>query len=188
MGYVRSYNFSLSKHRGSYGDVMCRASRLTCTAPQGNTRLTYTVERLLPMPGFIERLLLALYKSNVFARDQLSLGHSYEAPVHPQPSDSVNLEEPSIFIMSQIPKAFGALPPNVRVTPEEFVVAFPQTELDDLRSLIAASRVGPETFEGLQQDRKYGVTTQWLRDAKISWLEEFNWYVLSPFITTCANT
>jgi len=77
--------------------------------------------------------------------------------------------------MSQTRKAFGVLPPNARITPEDFTVAFPQTELDDLRSLITASRVGPETFEGLQQDRKYGITTQWLRDAKTTWLEEFDW-------------
>lgn len=77
--------------------------------------------------------------------------------------------------MSQTRKAFGTLPPNVQITPKDFAVAFPRTELDDLRSLIAASRVGPETFEGLQQDRKYGITTQWLRDAKTSWVEDFNW-------------
>ena len=80
--------------------------------------------------------------------------------------------------MSQIRRAFGVLPSTARTTPEDFIVAFPQTELDDLRALIAASRVGSETFEGLQQDRKYGITTQWLRDAKRSWLEDFNWYVL----------
>jgi microsomal epoxide hydrolase len=77
--------------------------------------------------------------------------------------------------MLKIKEAFGALPPDVRVTPQDFVAAFPQTELDDLHSLIAASRVGPDTFEGLQQDRKYGVSSPWLRDAKTSWLEEFNW-------------
>jgi microsomal epoxide hydrolase len=77
--------------------------------------------------------------------------------------------------MSQIRKVFGAFPPNARITPEDFTVAFPKTELDDLRSLIAASRVGPDTFEGLQQGRKYGITAQWLRDVKTSWLEEFNW-------------
>lgn len=81
--------------------------------------------------------------------------------------------------MTQIRKAFGVLPSTARIKPEEFTVSFPQPELDDLRSLIAASRVGPETFEGLQQDRKYGITTQWLRDAKASWLEEFDWQVRS---------
>ena len=87
--------------------------------------------------------------------------------------------------MSQIRKTFGTLPPNARTTPEHFIVTFPQTEIDDLRSLVKASRVGPETFEGLQQDRKYGITTQWLRDAKTSWLEGFNWYVLSSLFRAC---
>jgi microsomal epoxide hydrolase len=77
--------------------------------------------------------------------------------------------------MSQHRKDFGTVPSNARITPEDFTIAFPQTELDDLRSLISASRVGPETFEGLQQDRKYGITTKWLRDAKMTWLEGFDW-------------
>lgn len=77
--------------------------------------------------------------------------------------------------MSQIRNDFGAVPASTLITPEDFVVAFPQAELEDLHALIAASRVGPETFEGLQQDRKYGITTQWLRDAKTAWLEDFNW-------------
>jgi microsomal epoxide hydrolase len=77
--------------------------------------------------------------------------------------------------MSQLRKHFGVVPSTAKTTPEDFVVAFPPTELDDMRSLIAASRIGPETFEGLQQDRKYGVTAQWLRDAKTTWLEEFDW-------------
>jgi microsomal epoxide hydrolase len=90
--------------------------------------------------------------------------------------------------MSKTQKTFGTLPPNARITTEDFVVAFPQTELDDLRSLIAASRVGPDTFEGFQQDRKYGISAQWLRDAKTSWLEDFNWYVLLSFFRTGANS
>lgn len=90
--------------------------------------------------------------------------------------------------MSQTQKAFGVLPSNVRVTPQDFVVNFPQTELDDLRSLIAASRVGPDTFEGFQQDRKYGVSAQWLRDAKTSWLEDFNWYVQSSVLAYGTNS
>jgi hypothetical protein len=90
--------------------------------------------------------------------------------------------------MSQTQKAFGTLPPNTRIAPQDFVVNFPQNELDDLRSLIAASRVGPDTFEGFQQDRKYGVSAQWLRDAKTSWLEDFNWYVQSSVPTYGTNS
>ena len=90
--------------------------------------------------------------------------------------------------MTQIRKAFGVLPSTARIKPEEFTVSFPQPELDDLRSLIAASRVGPDTFEGFQQDRKYGVSAQWLRDAKTSWLEDFNWYVQSSVPTYGTNS
>lgn len=72
-------------------------------------------------------------------------------------------------------KDFGVVPSTACNIPQRFPVVFPQTELDDLQKLIAVSRVGPVTFEGLQQDRKYGVTTQWLHDAKQAWLKDFDW-------------
>jgi microsomal epoxide hydrolase len=77
--------------------------------------------------------------------------------------------------MSNIRDGFGIIPSTAQVKPEDFVVEFPKTELDDLRSLIAASRVGPETFEGLQPDRKYGIDARWLQSAKDFWLDEFDW-------------
>lgn len=77
--------------------------------------------------------------------------------------------------MTTVAKGFGVVPSNAQSTPEPLVIAFLQTELDDLHTLLAASRIGPETFESLQQDRKYGVSTQWLQAAKITWLEDFNW-------------
>lgn len=72
-------------------------------------------------------------------------------------------------------KDFGVVPSTARSVPQRFPVIFPEAELDDLQTLIGASRVGPVTFEGLQQDRKYGITTQWLYDAKQAWLKHFNW-------------
>lgn len=77
--------------------------------------------------------------------------------------------------MSQIRKDFGIVPSTAQTAPENLVVNYPQAELDALKTLLAASRIGPETYEGQQQDRKYGITTQWLQNAKKSWLEEFDW-------------
>lgn len=77
--------------------------------------------------------------------------------------------------MTALHLAFGVLPSTAQCTPEKLVVEFPQADLDELRAALAASRVGPETFEGSQQDRKYGITTQWLRDAKAAWLNDFDW-------------
>lgn len=72
-------------------------------------------------------------------------------------------------------KSLGIVPATALSIPEPLVVAFLQTELDNLRALLAASRNGPEKFESLQQDRKYGVSTQWLHAAKTTWLENFDW-------------
>lgn len=77
--------------------------------------------------------------------------------------------------MTPVAKDFGVIPSDAQGTPEPLVIAFPQTELDDLHTLLAASRIGPETFESLQQDRKYGVSIQWLHVAKTTWLEDFDW-------------
>lgn len=77
--------------------------------------------------------------------------------------------------METVKAGFGIVPSTALSTPERNLVNFPQTELDDLQTLVAASRVGPVTFESLQQDRKYGITTQWLHDAKQAWLNDFSW-------------
>lgn len=77
--------------------------------------------------------------------------------------------------MTPVAKDFGVIPSDAQSTPEPLVIAFPQTELDDLHTLLVASRIGPETFESLQQDRKYGVSIQWLHAAKTTWLEDFDW-------------
>ena len=154
---------------GRYGlhvlHVLKRETRLTRIEDRGtqtNSRLGGRIKALISLSG-----------SHSWSSSSV-LGHSYTARSvipNPKAESIVTL----LFIMAQIREAFSALPPRARVTPGDFVVAFQQAELDDLRSLVAASRVGPETFEGLQQDRKYGVTTQWLRDAKTSWLEDFDW-------------
>jgi microsomal epoxide hydrolase len=77
--------------------------------------------------------------------------------------------------MSNTRDSFGVIPSTAQVKPEDFIVKFPQTEIDGLRSLIAASRIGPETYEGLQPDRKYGIDAHWLQEAKDFWLNQFGW-------------
>lgn len=77
--------------------------------------------------------------------------------------------------MTQVRKEFSVFPSTAQAQAERIEVTYPQAELDSLYHLLAASRVGPETYESRQQDRKYGITTQWLDNAKAAWLEEFNW-------------
>ncbi|KAF2173377.1 hypothetical protein M409DRAFT_61817 [Zasmidium cellare ATCC 36951] len=69
---------------------------------------------------------------------------------------------------------FGRLPANARSTPTPFKVEVPDSKLIELKSLIAAGKVGPTTYEGLQADRRYGIDDKWLQEAKEAWLE-FDW-------------
>lgn len=58
--------------------------------------------------------------------------------------------------------------------PKPFVVRHTDEQLRDFKTAIESAKLGPTTYENLQQDRKYGVTSQWLREAVEAW-KEFDW-------------
>jgi microsomal epoxide hydrolase len=70
---------------------------------------------------------------------------------------------------------YSRLPKKATLRPSEFIVDIPQRDLDEFRTLLKLSKVGPPTYESLQQDRKYGITHQWLKDAKRHWENNFDW-------------
>ncbi|CAF3994402.1 unnamed protein product [Adineta steineri] len=70
---------------------------------------------------------------------------------------------------------FTNLPRSATVQPTPFKVSIPQSNLDELKTLIQLSKVAPLTYEGSQEDRKYGVTNKWIREAKEKWEKDFDW-------------
>jgi microsomal epoxide hydrolase len=73
--------------------------------------------------------------------------------------------------------AFTNSPRSATIQPTPFKVSILQSVLDELKTLIKLSKVAPPTYEGSQEDRKYGVTNKWVREAKEIWEKDFDWYV-----------
>lgn len=56
-----------------------------------------------------------------------------------------------------------------------FTVAIPELELNDFKELLRLSKLGPQTYENLQQDGRFGVTYEWMAKAKHHWETQFDW-------------
>jgi microsomal epoxide hydrolase len=82
---------------------------------------------------------------------------------------------------------FTNLPPSATIRPTPFKVSIPQSTLDELKSLIKLSKLAPPTYEGSQEDRKYGVTNKWVREAKEKWENDFDWYTYLILILAHAS-
>lgn len=72
-------------------------------------------------------------------------------------------------------RPFAAIPPQAQVQPEPYTLRIPDHEIQDFKTLLKASKIGPETFENVNPDGGYGVSRQWLSDAKDAWLNTFDW-------------
>jgi microsomal epoxide hydrolase len=70
---------------------------------------------------------------------------------------------------------YSNIPTQATLWPSEFIVDIPESDLDEFLTLLKLSRVGPPTYESLQQDRKYGITHRWLIDAERHWENNFDW-------------
>lgn len=72
---------------------------------------------------------------------------------------------------------FATLPTNATLQPTPFKVSIPDSDIKELQTLLEISKLAPDTFEGSQKDRKYGVTNKWIREAKETWQNDFDWQV-----------
>ncbi|TDZ35744.1 putative epoxide hydrolase [Colletotrichum spinosum] len=70
--------------------------------------------------------------------------------------------------------AFGNLPAGAPKTPEEFTFRVPDQDLEEFKTLLKLSKIGPDTYYNNQEDRRFGVTKKWLTDAKEAWLK-YDW-------------
>lgn len=78
-------------------------------------------------------------------------------------------------------------PPNATIKVTPFKVAIPDEALEELQTLLKYSKLGPVTYESVQQDRKYGVTHDWLRNAKDTWQNKFNWRKHEEFFNSFSH-
>ncbi|KAI9652695.1 MAG: hypothetical protein M1821_007836 [Bathelium mastoideum] len=67
-----------------------------------------------------------------------------------------------------------------------FTVSIPDDKVERLRQLVEATDIGPATYESLQSDRRYGITTEWLSTAKEQW-KHFDWRASEKDINSFPN-
>ncbi|CAN8095446.1 unnamed protein product [Discula destructiva] len=77
-------------------------------------------------------------------------------------------------------KMFDQLPSGAMRVPETFKLHVPETQLADFKTLLRLSPVGPETWDNKSSTRdvkgkNFGITRDWLVNAKETWLEKFDW-------------
>ena len=75
---------------------------------------------------------------------------------------------------------YGIVPPNAGVKPSKFTLSVTDSELHDFKALLKLSKVGPVTYESVQHDHKYGITHEWLKNAKEHWENTFDWW--APYV------
>jgi microsomal epoxide hydrolase len=60
--------------------------------------------------------------------------------------------------------------------PKPFQVSIDDERVDELKLLVKLGKIAPPTYESTQKEQNFGITHQWLTDAKSAWMK-FDWYV-----------
>ncbi|CAJ2510783.1 Uu.00g064080.m01.CDS01 [Anthostomella pinea] len=81
---------------------------------------------------------------------------------------------------------FARLPAGVQTEPTPFRVSTAKDKIHELHEILKVSKVGKATYENEQQERDYGVTREWLANAKTQW-EVFDWQKIEDDISMFPN-
>ncbi|KAA8651702.1 epoxide hydrolase family protein [Aspergillus tanneri] len=84
-------------------------------------------------------------------------------------------------------KPYGTLPPNAQVQPEPFTLRIPDYEIEELRRLLELAKIGPKTWENQQNDGRFGVSYNWLANARDYWRSKFNWRLIEQHVNSFPN-
>ncbi|PTB43513.1 hypothetical protein M441DRAFT_189529 [Trichoderma asperellum CBS 433.97] len=71
--------------------------------------------------------------------------------------------------------AFNIPPTNMPGKPEPFTLHVPEKELSAFYELLKLSKIGPATWWNQHTDGRFGVSREWLSQAKETWLTAFDW-------------
>ncbi|KAL3417497.1 putative epoxide hydrolase [Phlyctema vagabunda] len=85
---------------------------------------------------------------------------------------------------------YTKLPKAASTQPTPFKAAVPQEQLDEFKQLLKLSKIGPPTYENLTAETrngKFGLTREWLINAKKEWETEFNWRSVEDSINAFPN-
>jgi microsomal epoxide hydrolase len=70
---------------------------------------------------------------------------------------------------------FGLLPASINRKPEPFTLNVSDEDLSEFRDLLKLSKIGPTTWWNRHSDHRFGVSHEWLTQAKETWLSSFDW-------------
>ena len=70
---------------------------------------------------------------------------------------------------------FGIIPSGATLQPTRFEARVTDEELSEFKQLLSLSKIGPQTFENLHDDRRYGLPRSWLVKAKQHWETGYDW-------------
>lgn len=70
---------------------------------------------------------------------------------------------------------YGRVPSKAKAHPKPFTAHVPDDTLSEFKQLVKLSKIGPAVYENQQQDRRFGITRDWLVDAKEYWETTFDW-------------
>ncbi|KAF2995546.1 hypothetical protein E8E13_003040 [Curvularia kusanoi] len=68
-----------------------------------------------------------------------------------------------------------------------YTLSVSDQDLSDCHTLLRLSNLGPPTWENTQTEHNYGITRQWLSDARDHWLTKFDWRAQEAHINSFAN-
>jgi len=68
-----------------------------------------------------------------------------------------------------------------------FTLNISDQDLSEWRQLLQLSKLAPDTWEGRQEDRRFGVTHKWLSDTKEYWLNQYDWRAQEKHINSFSN-
>lgn len=80
---------------------------------------------------------------------------------------------------------FSKVPPQALKQPEPFSLHVSDEDIEEFKSLLNLSKIGPLTWEN--NSKGFGVTREWLSDAKDFWLRHFDWRHHEKLINSFPN-
>ncbi len=83
--------------------------------------------------------------------------------------------DPDFLLAKPSMSNYDTLPKAVCLELTRFTVAIPDNELRDFGELLRLSKLEPKTYENAQNDGQFGVTYEWMPNAKSHWETNFDW-------------
>lgn len=82
---------------------------------------------------------------------------------------------------------YSKLPAAATLDVKPFTANAPEEKLQHFKQLLSLSPIGPAVFENSSNGRTFGITRDWLQDAKSKWLTDFDWRKYEARINSFPN-